>query len=380
MDENNNIPQQPVQPPVQPQQPYAAPQQAYASQPAYTPAPNQPVGNAYGYPPAPAPVKVRSAHPVLNAVKNLGASPLFMVAVIGFTVMVLFSLLGAFVNNNSLYALLLPYESQLNEFGLSVYTLSYYLGSLQSTFTVWKIIGLIPSILMLVGMWMTFVSARESRTGGMKTTGLTIIKVISVLALIGLCALTALLVVAALILLIALSNEGGVPTTALGAVIVIAMIAVAVLVLYIVYYAKIVSTINTMKVTIATGCASDKISGYVGVIAILSGIRSALSIFSSANVLELLATIGSATASIAFGIFLFRYRTTMRGFLNTYAQPAPAAVPAPAAAPAPTYAQPAAPVAPAAPQPQAETAFCPFCGQAHSAADTACPHCGKPLA
>ena len=41
---------------------------------------------------------------------------------------------------------------------------------------------------------------------------------------------------------------------------------------------------------------------------------------------------------------------------------------------------PFAPVAPVAPQPQAETAFCPFCGQAHSAADTACPHCGKPLA
>lgn len=376
MDENNNIPQQPVQPPVQPQQPYAAPQQAYASQPAYTPTPNQPTGNTYGYQPAPAPIKVRSAHPVLNAVKNLGASPLFMVAVIGFTVMVLFHLLGAFVNNNSLYALLLPYESQLNELGLSPYMLRYYLSSFQSTFTVWKIIGLIPSILMLVGMWMTFVSARECRTGGMKTTGLTMIKVISVLALIGLCAVTVVLAVAALILLIALSNEGGVPTTVLGAVIVVAIIAVAILVLYIVYYAKIVSTINAMKTTIATGCASDKISGYVGVIAIISGVGSALSIFNSANVLDLLATIGSATASIAFGIFLFRYRTTMRGFLNAYAQPTPAAVPTPAA----TYAQSAVQPTPVTPQPQAETAFCPFCGQAHNAADTACPHCGKPLA
>ncbi len=99
------------------------------------------------------------------------------------------------------------------------------------------------------------------------------------------------------------------------AVILFVMILFAALMaLMIVYEIKIIQSIDAARTTIATGVVSGKISGFVGVMAIVFGGFAALSglgqLFTS--VYAGLSSLGGATASIAFGMVLFAAKNELQ--------------------------------------------------------------------
>lgn len=269
---------------------------------------------------------IRSTHPVINAVKNKGASVMFLVAVIAFSAAGLFGFLNSISGTSGIFGYLYRLVSMLDmeDFIGDI----YFAANGVSVFS--AVIGMIPTILLGVGMWMTYASAANRRESGMKTAGLTIIKVISIINLVFMCIVLA---IAEIILLIAVVNVSNsfFGTSEVVGLLIGAMIGVLIgMTLMILYYVKLVKTINTMKMTITTGTPSDNVSAYVAVIAIIGGVLSAFSALPiggilgyGVNVLAMLSGICSAIASITFGAFIFSYKKAIRAFMmpQSYAQP-----------------------------------------------------------
>ena len=169
--------------------------------------------------------------------------------------------------------------------------------------------GQIPAILIVVGLWMLFASAKNRSGEPLKATGLTIIKVITIINLV-VVSLAALLVVVVLFLAMAAlaSYEDAIVPAFLAVIVLVA----AIFALAILFYVKLATTIHTMQTSIRTGMPSDRVSAYVAVIAILGGVGSLMSILGAGGVSGMLAMLGAAVAAFCYGIFLFRYRKEMR--------------------------------------------------------------------
>ncbi len=270
-----------------------------------------------------------SSNPVLNQVKTVAASPLALVAMIAFSLQVLVEIFSAANIGNSLIS---GMYRALNMFGGDVpYEVYSVIDSIarigRAPFVMIAILGLIPSILICVGLWLTYASATNRNYVGMKTSGLTMIKVIYVIELIF--SAIWLLVSEILILVVAIgvnnlansysdyyyygASYGG---ASIAIFVVLALIIGAIFAFQIVYNAKIISSINTAKYTINTGVPSDKISGFV---AIWSFICAGGLLFTLAT--NFLGSVLGMTSLICFAILIYKYKNAMRRVM--YA-PAPA--------------------------------------------------------
>lgn len=241
--------------------------------------------------------------PVLNMVKEMASSPLFLIAVIAFTAQILFSIIGAFLSGPNTIAAIseiakvvdLPYKAY------AILDRLHLVGGAPITIAV--VLGQIPSILIAVGLWQTYLSA-VTRTS-MNTSGLTMIKVIIVinlvLSVIGLTTIEILL----LLLTIAAAEAG----IAAAIMVALVMAFAAVFSFNIVYLTKVIKTINTVKNTIATGVPSDRVSSFV---AIWGYICASFLIFSLHGTFATLSSLCSMTALICFGTVLLKYKDKMR--------------------------------------------------------------------
>ncbi|MGN1048802.1 MAG: zinc-ribbon domain-containing protein [Eubacteriales bacterium] len=260
--------------------------------------------------------KVLSSHPVLNRIKQLCTSPVFLTAIIGFTVYTFFNLV------NTLSA---P-QSIMNNISRIIYSVglddvfdgvSSFLGG---TITASGIISSIPIILVAVSMWLVYVSASNSSEPGMKTTGLTIIKVIQIINLVGICLAALFVEIFLLIAVIAAGSSASyydsyaysAGASAVSAVAVVAMLILGVIfALAIIYYVKTIKTINAMSSSIATGAPTAYVSTYVAVINYILGGFTAISALTCGSFTGFLLNAGNATALICFGIYIFKYKKTM---------------------------------------------------------------------
>ena len=324
--------------PGYPNQGYA-PNQAYPNQPqGYNPfggqTPSQGYVPAQGYNPGvqntggyrvPTQAEIGKS-PASQLLRRLGSSGAFLVGVILTTVAFLFNLLIGIGNVTQLVRMLPAYSN--TDFQRVLAT------SLAS------IIGaLITSGLVVLLLWLIFGAAANKRSPKMGTGALTTFKVFFIIGLVGVCLLLTVWVIFGVLFLILGDNRDAaeflqglngmlaqfgtqLPMAALSEKVLFAVLFCAltlVLVFTILYFAKLLKTINTAKRVVRTGRPDDRVSPFAAILIILGAVFSVFRFLS--NLLGALGTAGllsgivallSAAAAICFAVVIFKFRSGMR--------------------------------------------------------------------
>ena len=245
------------------------------------------------------PQKVYSTNPVINAIKKIASSGVSLAAIICITVCVAMSILSIFSMAGTLDLALETLES----FGIDYRQMEMFdtvMDIIESTTVVSGIISLTPIILVVIGFWLIFAAARDTQNQGMKTAGLTIIKVITIIQLVFFCIGMGL----ALILILIGALASLVESPAIGAIIlVLLLLVIGIFVVYLLVYAKALSTINSIKASLLSGNNIAKVSMYLIVMLYIMGGTSILS-FSLAGILQ-------GVAYILFGVTLNMLRNEL---------------------------------------------------------------------
>ena len=272
---------------------------------------------------------VLSSNPAVNLLKTIGSSPKFLTAVILYTVMVVFNILMSFSSGDLVNAL---YYYGAN-YGLDPDIFYPMMSALESSSLLGAVMGSIPAILLAVGMWMFYVTCRNTQSGNISTAGLTICKVIAYIVLVFICALAALLLVMAVLLMI-----GGVATTSAynsyyyddgSAAVLITVLGVllvvlaAVMALLIAYYVCVIKTINRIKASALNGAPDNRIPRFLTVLMMVTGVLSGLgglfSLFTTPA--AGIASLAGAVCAILMALLLSEYRAKMSMLLYPPVQP-----------------------------------------------------------
>ena len=298
-----------------------------AYQPSYQPDPQPSYQQPAQQPPYAAqygtPLRGPAGGVVLEAIRKLASSRLFLIAAIAYTAATVFAFVASLSLGNAARNLEFTMFFNVPE-GVGEALRKSYKTSVSFD---------IGAILITIGLWICFFSA-SNREKPMPTSGLTIIKVITTIALV------VFWIVLVVVLLLAVggfmfsaelgqavseaiaSEAPGVPIPASlsgGLLAVLMLVVAAVLVLFIVYYTKLIKMIKTMRDTVATGVPSDKISGFVAVMCYVSAFFTGISGFAllaSGQIYSFIANACSAAAAVCFGMLIFRYRDTMRSLIS----------------------------------------------------------------
>lgn len=280
-------------------------------------------------------VRLLSPNTVLNTVRECAKSKLFLVAIILYTITIVMSFVTSIYNINNTYEMMDMYTDIMggNSFSSEIMSSpSYGVGNI-----IGVIIGMVPAVLIAIGMWITYASA-AGENDRMTTAGLTIIKVVAIIYLVLMCIAAVLMVLVLALMLIffeamdfdelfGIWNDYGMSSgeAAMAQSIFIVVFAIlfimiiAVLAFSIFYYAKIIKTVNVIKSTVQTGTVTGKISVFVAVMAIIIGGCIGLSGLSSlllGQFLLAITSILSALVQIFLGVVLFSYRNKIRVFEN----------------------------------------------------------------
>ena len=270
--------------------------------------------------------------PALDALRCLATSPLYLVGALAFSLAVVLSLVAAFTIGETAARIAQNILNMLDiDARRELWDMPYYLRqSMASTSVTSGIFGMIPSVLIAAGIWMVYAGAKDS-SRPMPSGGFTMLKVMSIIGLVALCISGALLVLMFFILMAvsgalnsSLYYSFGSAAWEFGEYVMPVLMSllglflvmfVGLLVLYIVYYAKLIKTINAVRYTATTGRPSNNVSPFVAVmcfIAAVFGVLSAVTQLAFGAVFSGLAMLCQATASVCFGMLLFRYRNEMR--------------------------------------------------------------------
>jgi len=270
---------------------------------------------------------VSFADKVRATAKKVGSSPMFLIATICFTLVQVLGLLSLF----STGSILNDYADIFEEFQLNTQEI---LSVFENTILVSGIVGMIPTIVITVGLWITYGTC-ASRKNRINTSGLTMIFVVNLVQLVLSCFI---LLLALLFTIIAIPgiNYYAIPETEfLKSVLVVLLITLLVVFAFVlVYYIKLCTTATNVRNTMKTGVPNKRASRFVGVmcyisggVLILSGIGDLLSagiatldVFYDASLFYVLpsdlflsgiSSLLTAAAQILFGILIFSYRSKM---------------------------------------------------------------------
>ncbi|MDR3313459.1 MAG: hypothetical protein LBS96_03265, partial [Oscillospiraceae bacterium] len=289
------------------------------------------------------PPPVAPANPVVAAVKKAGASSVFQVAAVLFTVGLLAQVISAFrvgsfldrifdfINTLSDGEMTYELSSFRHEFGFDL------LDVIGSTLTGMMLFLLIPTILLCVGVWLFHLAAKNNNEPLLRTTGLSILNGVSIFQLI-LKALSALGVLVSVVLILitgAAARNGDAMAVAVGVAIVPLILYVPVLALSIAYYVSAIKAIGAVKRAVATGQRLPQISAFLPVMNILYAIGSLVGVAFTGG-WGVLAGLLNGTAMVLVSVALFNFRQAARQ--EQYAQqqalyPAPQVPYAPQPAP-----------------------------------------------
>lgn len=297
------------------QNPGYAPNQGYM--------PNRPATPYQG-----APAGALGQSPAIQALRKVATSPAFLLALLLYTVGFLFS---TYINIKNL--------------GIYFDYLDYYKRSSLQGQIIGNIVGTFLSILLSVAtvtaLWSIFASAANKTKERMSTGGLTYFKVIYIIGLVFAC--IALLAFVVLLVVVAtkdsnsflrilykeidsaLGNAGyDLPTYGNLRTFLCILVGIALLIMVftVIYFVKIIKSINTAKRVIQTGVPDDRVSVFVGVITIIiavfgviNGIRVFMALLNMNKTLAIfygIITIVGAVSTLCFAITLFQFRSAMR--------------------------------------------------------------------
>ena len=195
-------------------------------------------------------------------------------------------------------------ESDLYYYDSSIYYTA--LSAVNSTNALAAVFTSIPAILIAAGLWVEYVSARNSMQR-MTTTGFTMVRVIMIIRLVLVILAIAFLVLLTVIGCIALSNF----SDGWGIVLVLSIFTIAIVgALNILYYYKVIKMIGSANNIILFGSKTGQASLYVLVFTIISAGINAIITFTSLvslNIFGVLSSAAAAAAAVAFVMLMLRY-------------------------------------------------------------------------
>ena len=285
-------------------QPVVQPVAQPAVQPAAQPAVQPP------FPPVSAPV-VPGEPPAVDLARRTAASPLFLIAVICLTVSAVLSVITSLFAGSSMELfgeLMAEFSGDAEMEAL----FSEFSSAMSGGMIAGTLIGMIPTILILIGLWMVYASA-ANRQQFLNLQGLALVKGAVVTELVVMAVgMGLVLLVMVLLLIVALVGgaeavlDSDAAVAAIGSVVIVLLILllVGLLVLYIVYYRKTLKSIDAALNTVRTGLPNSKVSIFVAVMCFIG----AAGVLGSPS----LATLASSAAQVLFGVILIQYRDRMR--------------------------------------------------------------------
>ncbi len=243
--------------------------------------------------------------PIHMKLKQFASSPLLLTAIIAYTAYIVLTLcttaFGSAISAEAILGALydLGFGDILYAMDGEIMDMIYAISapSLAST-----LFSMTPQILIALGMWLLFASAKS---GQPKTTGLTIIKVITIIQLVGFCITIAALGIGSLLLLLAafgyIARFGSYGV--LAAAVALLIITVLIAVFGLLYYVKLLRSLEVIKQAIQFGTPAYNVRTYLIFYCWFSGICA---IFGG------LGGIAQAVACICFGLFLSKYKREMQ--------------------------------------------------------------------
>lgn len=264
-------------------------------------------GPRYEQAPSAAPMGRDAEPPTLRRMRQMICSPLYLAGAIGHSCMVLFTLVSTFRTGAAAVT-----ETAVSQLVGNAYGVSSWLDGLYSWLPVLfsasvgsALVGQLPNILVAIGLWMLYISASDPSGTPLKTAGLSLIRGVQIfqLVLLGLVALLMLVSFGVMVVWLQLYD----PEAVLPIVLMLLVLLVVILAVGGLYYGKLIATINGFRQTIWTGQPQGTVSLYVAVLSALGGVLPLFRVLIG-EIFSSLASIGGATAGIAFAILLFRCR------------------------------------------------------------------------
>ncbi|MBE6598772.1 MAG: zinc ribbon domain-containing protein [Ruminococcaceae bacterium] len=255
---------------------------------------------------------------VIPTLQRLAKTPSCMIGVIAYTISLVLTFIGSFTADEFIYSFLHKIFDDFNiEFNVAEAEIYMESGIISTVFS--TIFSMAPSILLCIGMWLMVSSAGK---GSPSIGGLTIIKVITVIEIVLVSiAISAVGISGLIILVFDLagsfsgisygSKEALAPSLGMGFIGAVLILCLLLFILAIVYEAKILQTVASIKNTILTNTPTGTISSFVIAICWISGVMGILFSVSSIAPILILSSLASSISSIAFGVFLSKYKKEM---------------------------------------------------------------------
>lgn len=294
------------------------PGQAYAGGPGYVPAQGGNPQQGYA---APAQLDPGNS-PARMLIRKLASSPLYLLAVICFTAGLVISAI--------------PYVQQLVTF---FRYFDYYRSDSGAWATVvGYVLSILVELLLGVALWSVFFAALRRHPVQMRTGGLSALKLYLIVGMVLL--ILALLAVAGLTVYVAAAADrsvleeiharflellrqynytyeetAGLPFRSM--LIVTGCSIFLGILISVIFFGKLIKTINTVKRVVRIGYPDDRVSPFAGVLCILIGLADILAgvaalVGKGNQLLEGVAILCSALCLIFFGVLIFQYRGKMR--------------------------------------------------------------------
>ncbi|MDD6022707.1 MAG: zinc ribbon domain-containing protein [Oscillospiraceae bacterium] len=238
--------------------------------------------------------------------KKLAASPVFLMAVICTTLSVILKFV--FANANTIYLVdqiydLIPQDImtfEMEDILEAIIEGTYHVG------TVSAIITNLPTILILIGLWITAASAFSKKRTTITTGGLTVIRVIMIIELVLSCLL---LVFLEFVMAIYTATELKYYDV-VGAGVTMIVITAMIFAFIILNFVLILRSLKAASSVAVTGKANPEASVFVAVLLIIGSVFSLIPglLFLPAGLSDILAAMGG----ILFAVTIFRYRSEMQ--------------------------------------------------------------------
>lgn len=255
----------------------------------------------------------------ISIIRKMSVSVLFLVGAIGYSVYVLFGLVGSLAGRSGGTDLMDQIMSMSGGYSSLDYSAVRAVSGMFNGITVFSMLmSMLPAMVIVAGIWLIFAAAKRNMLPGTASVGLTMARVIAIIQLVLACIGAVLLEILCIVLLSAVNSVSGYygSTGSANAVLVFIMILFAgVSAVQIIYYLKLNKMIVNIKDTLLTGQPDDNISLYVEILCYINGgiaVIGALMSLADVEVLNFFANAGMATADICFAIMIRQYRSKMQ--------------------------------------------------------------------
>ena len=260
-------------------------------------------------------------NPVVNLIKQSSTAPLFIVGAAIYTAMLVLNLWNILTEPSLSTELSNIWSSNSELFGSVPYNSSTLFNDIAALVRAIQFVALVLPLLICIGLWMHYAASRNTLDAGLRTGGLSMIKVSTVVTFVFACIALFLgfLVLVAAVVTVADPTyyEGSDVAFAEGAVIGVMLLLAVVAVLAIIYFVKLISLINRVVTSSYTG-QPRLLPVYVPVMNFVVAFFSLFGLILSLHVSGapgILASVLGMAASVIFSVCVIRYNSATRDMM-----------------------------------------------------------------